>query len=202
MLIAGIAIGFAVFLAHLVLLPIDGCSINPTRSFGPALVSAIRGCEAGAKGMANLWVMILGPLIGASLAAAYQLPFIRTSVAAAEETDKEEPDSGPQSEAIGAAKRRFENSKYRGKTLANPEVMQAVMNLFTALEKAYDMEVEPEVPRLAPTEQLGKTWEEPKPMEGMGADQAETEQAAEEIGTTDVDVDQAVPPLPHGIPMT
>jgi len=25
------AIGFAVFLAHVVLLPIDGCSINPTR---------------------------------------------------------------------------------------------------------------------------------------------------------------------------
>merc|ERR1712060_664806 len=28
-----LAIGAAVFLAHLVLLPIDGCSINPTRSF-------------------------------------------------------------------------------------------------------------------------------------------------------------------------
>ena len=29
--------GFSVFLAHVVLLPIDGCSINPTRSFGPAV---------------------------------------------------------------------------------------------------------------------------------------------------------------------
>ena len=42
---ACIAIGFAVFLAHVILLPVDGCSINPTRSFGPAIVGAIRNCE-------------------------------------------------------------------------------------------------------------------------------------------------------------
>ncbi|EKX53913.1 hypothetical protein GUITHDRAFT_91725 [Guillardia theta CCMP2712] len=41
---ACIPIGFAVFLAHVVLLPIDGCSINPTRSFGPAVISSMRGC--------------------------------------------------------------------------------------------------------------------------------------------------------------
>merc|ERR1719389_1395393 len=35
---AALAIGFAVFLAHAVLINIDGCSINPTRSFGPAMV--------------------------------------------------------------------------------------------------------------------------------------------------------------------
>ena len=47
---ACIAIGFAVFLAHVILLPMDGCSINPTRSFGPAMVSAIRDCPGMAKG--------------------------------------------------------------------------------------------------------------------------------------------------------
>lgn len=31
--------GFAVFCAHAVMLPIDGCSINPARSLGPAIVS-------------------------------------------------------------------------------------------------------------------------------------------------------------------
>ena len=31
---ACIAIGFAVFLAHCVLIPITGCSINPTRTIG------------------------------------------------------------------------------------------------------------------------------------------------------------------------
>lgn len=39
---ACIAIGLAVFMAHAVLIPIDGCSINPSRSFGPALVLLAR----------------------------------------------------------------------------------------------------------------------------------------------------------------
>ncbi|CAK0856017.1 unnamed protein product [Prorocentrum cordatum] len=38
---APLAIGLAVSLAHSVLLPVDGCSINPTRSVGPALVAAV-----------------------------------------------------------------------------------------------------------------------------------------------------------------
>ena len=37
--LAPIPIGLAVFLAHTVCIPITGCSINPTRSFGPALVA-------------------------------------------------------------------------------------------------------------------------------------------------------------------
>ncbi|KAJ1479813.1 major intrinsic protein, partial [Baffinella frigidus] len=36
--LAPLAIGLAVFMAHVVLIPITGCSINPTRSFGPSLV--------------------------------------------------------------------------------------------------------------------------------------------------------------------
>ena len=38
---APIAIGFAVFLGHLVLIPIDGCSINPARALGPAIVANV-----------------------------------------------------------------------------------------------------------------------------------------------------------------
>lgn len=72
---ACIAIGFAVYLAHVVLLPIDGCSINPTRSTGPAIVAALRGCENYTSGGLNdLWVMWVGPLIGAAIAAAFQYP--------------------------------------------------------------------------------------------------------------------------------
>ena len=37
--LAPLPIGFAVFLAHVVCIPVTGCSINPTRSFGPAVVS-------------------------------------------------------------------------------------------------------------------------------------------------------------------
>jgi MIP family channel proteins len=64
---ACVAIGFAVFLAHSVLIPIDGCSINPTRTFGPALVSKMlykKGCENALSG--DQWVFWLGPLSGAA----------------------------------------------------------------------------------------------------------------------------------------
>ena len=85
---ACIAIGFAVFLSHLVLLPIDGCSINPTRSFGPAVVSKLRGCDNYTEGgLADLWVMWLGPLIGAALAAALQKPFLRAKASPKVESD-------------------------------------------------------------------------------------------------------------------
>eukprot|EP00435_Cladocopium_sp_Y103_P058042 s1015_g20.t1 len=73
---ACIAIGFAVFLAHVILLPVDGCSINPTRSFGPAIVGAIRNCEGmNTKGLEDLWVMWVGPLLGGAFAAALHVAF-------------------------------------------------------------------------------------------------------------------------------
>merc|ERR1712008_316535 len=79
---ACIAIGFAVFLAHLILLPIDGCSINPTRSFGPAIVSKIRGCDNYTEGgLDDLWVMWVGPLVGGGLAAGVQKAFLPKAVA-------------------------------------------------------------------------------------------------------------------------
>lgn len=54
---APLAIGFAVFCAHAVLLPIDGCSINPARSLGPAIVTG--------TWPSTFWVFIVGPYIGA-----------------------------------------------------------------------------------------------------------------------------------------
>jgi len=70
--LACLAIGLAVFLAHSVLLPVDGCSINPTRSFGPALIACCR--KNSSDVFQDMWVFWLGPLAGASLAAfAYRL---------------------------------------------------------------------------------------------------------------------------------
>lgn len=85
---ACIAIGFAVFLAHIVLLPIDGCSINPTRSFGPAIISKLRGCSNYTEGgLKDRWVMWVGPLVGGALAAMFQYPFApgKLTLQAAEE---------------------------------------------------------------------------------------------------------------------
>mmetsp|Transcript_2598 Transcript_2598/g.8726 ORF Transcript_2598/g.8726 Transcript_2598/m.8726 type:complete len:313 (+) Transcript_2598:162-1100(+) len=65
--LAPVAIGLAVFLAHSVLIPIDGCSINPTRSFGPALVQAFTGAEGNP--FRDMWIFWVGPLAGATAAA-------------------------------------------------------------------------------------------------------------------------------------
>jgi len=64
---ACVAIGLAVFLAHSVLVPIDGCSINPTRSFGPALVAKLR--DSRLNTFADMWIFWTGPLLGAAAAA-------------------------------------------------------------------------------------------------------------------------------------
>lgn len=65
---ACIAMSFATFLAHILLLPIDGCSLNVSRSFGPAVISKIRNCEGyDDRGLKDLWLMLLGPFLGSSL---------------------------------------------------------------------------------------------------------------------------------------
>lgn len=73
---APFAIGLAVYLAHSFLIPIDGCSINPTRSFGPAVVATLFGrlnepTDSHAKDnvWADQWVFWVGPLAGSACAA-------------------------------------------------------------------------------------------------------------------------------------
>jgi aquaporin Z len=59
--VAGLAIGLALVAIHLIGIPITGTSVNPARSFGPALL-------VGGQAMAQLWVFIVMPLIGGLLA--------------------------------------------------------------------------------------------------------------------------------------
>merc|ERR1719253_180475 len=69
--LACLAIGIAVFLAHSVLIPVDGCSINPTRTFGPAMVRLLFRSEKDTDKtyLEHMWVFWVGPLAGATLAA-------------------------------------------------------------------------------------------------------------------------------------
>jgi len=64
---AALAIGFSVYLAHTVMIPIDGCSINPTRSFGPAVVASIVHSGEAAKFWKHMYLFWVGPVIGSLL---------------------------------------------------------------------------------------------------------------------------------------
>ncbi|MDO5443633.1 MAG: aquaporin, partial [Bacteroidia bacterium] len=62
----GIVIGFTLVLVHILGIGLTGTSVNPARSFGPALVAAFNG---NAAPLAALWVFIVGPFVGAAIAA-------------------------------------------------------------------------------------------------------------------------------------
>ena len=73
---AGIAIGLALTVVHLVGIPLDGTSVNPARSLGVALF-------AGGDALGQVWLFILAPLVG-SLVAVIIWKLTRTTV---EETE-------------------------------------------------------------------------------------------------------------------
>lgn len=58
----GVVIGFSLVLVHILGIGLTGTSVNPARSIGPALF-------AGGDALASLWVFIVGPFVGAALAA-------------------------------------------------------------------------------------------------------------------------------------
>ncbi len=60
--IAGLVIGLSLTLVHILGIALTGTSVNPARSFGPALF-------AGGEALKSLWVFIVGPLVGGALAA-------------------------------------------------------------------------------------------------------------------------------------
>ena len=59
---AGLAIGLSLVLVHLVCIRYTGTSVNPARSIAPAVFQ-------GGSALANLWIFIVGPFIGAAIAA-------------------------------------------------------------------------------------------------------------------------------------
>ena len=62
----GLVIGLTLTLVHILGIGLTGTSVNPARSFGPALVAMMNGNPAP---MGSLWVFIVGPFVGAALAA-------------------------------------------------------------------------------------------------------------------------------------
>lgn len=62
----GVVIGLTLTLVHLLGIELTGTSVNPARSIGPALIALMNGVTEPAK---ELWIFIIGPLLGAVLAA-------------------------------------------------------------------------------------------------------------------------------------
>lgn len=60
--VAGIVIGLSLTLVHILGIHFTGTSVNPARSFGPALL-------AGGDSLSCVWVFIVAPLVGGVLAA-------------------------------------------------------------------------------------------------------------------------------------
>jgi aquaporin Z len=59
---AGLAIGLSLTVIHLVGIPLTGTSVNPARSFGPAIFE-------GDQALSQLWLFLTAPLVGGILAA-------------------------------------------------------------------------------------------------------------------------------------
>ena len=62
--VAGIVIGLSLTLVHIFGIYFTGTSVNPARSFGPALF-------VGGDALKNVWVFIVAPLAGGALAALF-----------------------------------------------------------------------------------------------------------------------------------
>jgi aquaporin Z len=60
--VAGLVIGLCLTLVHIVGIALDGTSVNPARSLGPALF-------VGGQALSQIWVFILAPLVGGAIAA-------------------------------------------------------------------------------------------------------------------------------------
>ena len=60
--LAGLVIGLTLTLVHIFGIYFTGTSVNPARSFGPAILK-------GGEALSSLWVFIVAPLVGGALAA-------------------------------------------------------------------------------------------------------------------------------------
>ena len=63
---AGVVIGLTLVGIHIIGIGLTGTSVNPARSLGPALVTAITGDTDNLK---DLWVFLVAPLVGAAVGA-------------------------------------------------------------------------------------------------------------------------------------
>lgn len=92
--LAPFLIGLAVFCSHLLLIPLDGCSINPARSFGSAVVN---------NAWQYQWAFWFGPIIGASIASVVYCVFFMPDPAEIADMKAKVAAGGDKLEGFGGA---------------------------------------------------------------------------------------------------
>lgn len=80
--VAGIVIGLTLSFVHILGIPLTGTSVNPARSFAPAVFN-------GGEFLGEVWIYIVGPLVGAALAALLWKFWLKPKA----ETDKAKADA-------------------------------------------------------------------------------------------------------------
>ncbi len=87
---AGLAIGLVLTGIHMLGIPLDGTSVNPARSLGPALFN-------GGEPLAHVWLFIVAPLLGGLLAALLEpmLVALPSAARAADPTGADVPTDPP-----------------------------------------------------------------------------------------------------------
>jgi aquaporin Z len=73
--VAGLIIGFTLALVNIMGIAIDGASVNPARSLGPAIV-------VGGTALGQVWLFLIAPMVGALLGAGAYLLFHPAGTAA------------------------------------------------------------------------------------------------------------------------
>ncbi|HEY2641377.1 MAG TPA: aquaporin [Streptosporangiaceae bacterium] len=66
--VAGIVVGLTLALVNIMGIPIDGASVNPARSFGPAII-------VGGQALSQLWLFLIAPLVGGVIGVGVYLLF-------------------------------------------------------------------------------------------------------------------------------
>lgn len=79
---AGIVIGLTLCFVHIIGIALTGTSVNPARSFGPAIIY-------GGEALGQLWLFIVAPMLGAAIAAVLWRFFLGAKLA------EKKPDKAP-----------------------------------------------------------------------------------------------------------
>lgn len=86
--VAPIVIGLTLTLVHILGIKLTGTSVNPARSFAPALLIGLKSNDLTL--LTQVWVFIVGPLVGAAFAALASF-FVDVEPEPKKEVKKEEP---------------------------------------------------------------------------------------------------------------